>query len=207
LSVVDSTDGSAVGPASLRERKKAATRQALHAAVLELAVSKGFDAVTVESIADHANVSRRTFSNYFANKEEALLYGEQMRVERLLHDLRDRPAEEAPWAALIHAGLTLAAELDEVDPRWLAQLRLVRRHPSLLARQVAAHATLERELAAEIARRFDRPEGEPLRSRVLAAVFLSTLRTAIAVWSEQPGDDPPRAAVEAALRSAAEPFV
>ena len=193
-------------PASLRERKKAATRQALHTAVLDLAVAKGFDAVTVDAIADHADVSRRTFSNYFANKEEALLYGEQMRVERLLHDLRDRPAGESAWAALMHAGLALVAELDEVDPRWLAQLRLVRRHPSLLARQVAAHAALERELAAEIARRFGRPDGELLRSRVLAAVFLSTLRTAIAVWSEQPGDQSLRAAVEAALRTTAERF-
>ena len=57
----------------LRERKKAATRQALHEAAVRLAIAHGPDRITVEAVADEAGVSRRTFSNYFANKEEALL--------------------------------------------------------------------------------------------------------------------------------------
>lgn len=56
----------------LRERKKAATRLALHESALRLAAEQGPDGVTIEAIADAANVSRRTFSNYFSSKEEAL---------------------------------------------------------------------------------------------------------------------------------------
>jgi AcrR family transcriptional regulator len=59
-------------PVGLRERKKTATRQALHEAAVRLAVERGVDNVTIEAIADAASVSRRTFSNYFAGKEQAL---------------------------------------------------------------------------------------------------------------------------------------
>ncbi|NED89115.1 TetR family transcriptional regulator, partial [Streptomyces sp. SID11233] len=61
----------------LRERKKAATREAVHKAALSLAVEHGFEHVTVEAIADAAGISRRTFSNYFTAKEDAVLWGEE----------------------------------------------------------------------------------------------------------------------------------
>lgn len=196
----------AVGaPITLRERKKEATRQALHEAVLRLAVDRGLDGVTVDAVADEANVSRRTFSNYFANKEDALLYGDQVRIEQLLDQLRARPAAEAPWRALTVSATAQFAALDEVDPNWLAQLQLLRRHPALLAQQVAAQAALEQELALEIAARSPAP-AEPMRSRVMAAVFLATLRTVTAVWAERPGSTSLSDAVRAGLDRAAEAF-
>ncbi len=59
---------------TLRTRKKAATRQPLHEAALRPAVERGLDGVTVEDVADEVGVSRRTFSNYCANKEDAILH-------------------------------------------------------------------------------------------------------------------------------------
>ncbi|MFC7467789.1 TetR/AcrR family transcriptional regulator [Actinomadura keratinilytica] len=55
-------------PLGLRERKKAATRQAVHEAAMRLTREHGLDHVTVEAIADAAEISRRTFSNYFAGR-------------------------------------------------------------------------------------------------------------------------------------------
>jgi AcrR family transcriptional regulator len=170
---------------TLRERKKAATRRALHEAVLRMAVARGFDAVTVEAIADEANVSRRTFSNYFANKEEALLYGDRLRVSRLLDELRGRPAQESGWEALRTAAGTVFADLDQLDPTWLAQVRLVRQHPSLLAQQLAAQSALEQDLADELAKRCP-ADDDPARARVMAATFLAALRTGLALWYAAP---------------------
>src|SRR3954468_9882269 len=120
----------------LRERKKAATRQALHEAALRLTTEHGADRVTVEAIADEAGVSRRTFSNYFANKEQALLYGDQQRMRALIDLVRSRPAGESPWAALTGAAEEFYRRLGDLDPEMVARSRLVRSHPALVAQQV-----------------------------------------------------------------------
>ncbi|MEV0002687.1 TetR family transcriptional regulator [Micromonospora sp. NPDC050980] len=170
----------------LRERKKAATRLALHEAALRLAVEHGPDRVTVEAIADAANVSRRTFSNYFAGKEEALFHGDTLRLRRLLELFAAQPAGLPPWAALTRAAALQADESyhDPAEP-WLNRRRRLHGHPSLVAHQVGAYATIERELAAEIARRLAGGD-TPLRARVLAATFLATLRVAAQQWIEHP---------------------
>jgi AcrR family transcriptional regulator len=193
-------------PTTLRERKKEATRQALHEAVLRLAVERGLDAVTVDAVADQANVSRRTFSNYFANKEEALLYGDHRHVERLLDRIRSRPRTESPWQALTMAAAAQYADLDRLDPRWVAQLRLVRMHPSLLAQQVATQLALEEELAAEIAARGEPSPASAMRARVMAAVFLATIRTVITMWATDESRGPLSEAIRAGLDRVAEQF-
>lgn len=164
----------------LRERKKATTRQALHEAALRLALEHGPDRVTVEAIADAADVSRRTFSNYFSGKEDAIFHGDRLRLEALVRAIHTRPLAESPEQAFRAAATALLA--DDLDPTWVAQRRLLRRHPSLLPHQVAAYSAVERELAAEAARR----GATPLRSRVLAATFLATIRAATAHWLDHP---------------------
>jgi AcrR family transcriptional regulator len=60
-------------PPGLRERKKQATREALREAALRLAVERGPDQVRVEDIAEAAGVSPRTYNNYFASREQAIV--------------------------------------------------------------------------------------------------------------------------------------
>ncbi|WP_203827317.1 TetR/AcrR family transcriptional regulator [Actinoplanes palleronii] len=172
----------------LRERKKAATRQALHEASLRLAFEHGPEKITVEAIADEAGVSRRTFSNYFANKEEALFYGDLQRMRLLAGLARERPATESPWAALSAAAEEFYGQQGDLDPEWIARSRMVRRHPSLAAAQVQTFAALERELAAEVAVRLG--PGDPLgvRAQLIATTFLAVLRVSLNVWLERRPD-------------------
>jgi AcrR family transcriptional regulator len=172
----------------LRERKKAATREALHEAALRLAFEHGPEKVTVEAIADEAGVSRRTFSNYFANKEEALFYGDLRRMRQLSGLVRERPAAESPWAALCAAAEGFYRELGDLDPEWLTRNRLVRRHPSLAAAQVQTFAALEREMAAAVALRLGPADPLGVRAPLIAATFLAVLRVSLNVWLERRPD-------------------
>jgi AcrR family transcriptional regulator len=67
---------------SLRERKKAATKQRIYFQALDLFRRQGFGSTTVDEIAQAAEVSRGTFFNYFPSKQSLLFYlGERMALE------------------------------------------------------------------------------------------------------------------------------
>ena len=52
----------------LRERKKIKARLAIERAALELVLERGYDGTTVEDICERAEVSKKTFFNYFPSK-------------------------------------------------------------------------------------------------------------------------------------------
>lgn len=59
--------------ASLRTRRKERTRASIHRNALTLAREKGVRVTTIEDIAAAAGISPRTFFNYYASKEDAVL--------------------------------------------------------------------------------------------------------------------------------------
>ncbi|GAA3421510.1 TetR/AcrR family transcriptional regulator [Streptosporangium vulgare] len=189
--------------AGLRERKKAETRLAVHEAALRLTVEHGLEHVTVEAIADAANISRRTFSNYFASKEDALLYGDEQRIRLLVERIRARPAGESAWRALHEAARDVYCQMGGPDRQWVIRARLAKRHPSLLARQLANHTNLERELAQVIA---ERDGGSGPRPQVMAAAFLVAMRIATHLWTDEHETRPLDEIMDDVLDEMARPF-
>src|SRR3984885_7672713 len=117
-------------PASLRERKKLATRHELRRVTLRLVAERGFSNVTVEEIAEAANVSPRTFFNYFPSKEAAL-FGADPELAAATRDAIVGQTPGAPVVTVLRSIMTaeartVADEFAELggDPmEWLGPLR------------------------------------------------------------------------------------
>jgi len=58
------------------DRQSQRTRQALGDALVELMMEKGYDAVSIKDIIEHANIGRSTFYSHYADKDE--LFASQM---------------------------------------------------------------------------------------------------------------------------------
>src|SRR5689334_15338875 len=132
----------AAEPVGRRERKKQETWRALHRAALALSVEKGFENVTVEEICDRADVSLRTFFNYFPCKEDAVLGG-TAGFEDVVERLLARPAEEAPFEAFANTYLEKISGLGEHAESIRTRYRLIEAHDQLKARELARVATFE----------------------------------------------------------------
>src|SRR5919197_6258607 len=88
---------------SLRERKRARTRQALVDAAADLFERHGYERTTIAHIAAAAEVSPRTFFGYFASKEDVLFQGGDARVRAALRAIEERRPGERPTDILLRA--------------------------------------------------------------------------------------------------------
>ncbi|MFI9815018.1 TetR/AcrR family transcriptional regulator [Saccharothrix variisporea] len=176
------------GEPGLRDRKKRLTRAALCRAAVTLAAERGLDQVTVEDISAAADVSPRTFFNYFSSKEEAVVGPDPEAGLRLRDRVVGAPAGVSAVGAVKGA---LVAEVVEnlADDRelWMLRMKVVQQHPVLLARAFAGGEDVERRLAEGVAARVGQVPDEvfPL---LLAAAAGAAFRVAITRWSTV--DDP-----------------
>jgi AcrR family transcriptional regulator len=165
----------------LRERKKLATRLALHEAALRLVAERGLEHVSVDEIAERADVSPRTFFNYFSSKDDAVLGIDPSSVERMVEAYADRPAGESPLQALRAVARAQAAEMAEETELWPLRMRLIESHPALLGRLAASFGQSERAMAEAVARRAGTGV-DRLYPMLLAGVSAVAMRTALHRW-------------------------
>jgi AcrR family transcriptional regulator len=178
-------------PARRRDLQKEQTRLDLALAAFELARDQGLANVRVPQIAAAVGVSPRTFNNYFASKEAAIVWPTTLRAAQLADRLADRPAAEPLGDALAAtvAGLYGEAGTDGLPAGWLGEFRvLVAAEPALHGEYLKAAAAAEGALAQAIARRTG-VGGDELEPLVLAAVTVAAERAAVLFWVRQ--DSPP----------------
>jgi len=87
-------------PPDRRTRKRLATRQRISDAATRLFVERGFDEVTVDEIAEAADVARMTVFNHFSRKEDMFFDLDEEGREDLLAALQNRDAGTSPIEAL-----------------------------------------------------------------------------------------------------------
>ncbi len=179
-----------VAQQGLRERKRIATRRTIEAAALGVVVERGLENVTVDEISHRADVSPRTFFNYFTSKEAALLGN----------------APELPDAEIVQAYVTGSGNAlqglgalvssttdneggEDADTHAL-RFSLMKQYPQLFALRMAAMKTFEAELTGVVAERL-RHEDPSLsdddvrsRARLTTLVAFGAIRHAWASWAE-----------------------
>ena len=178
--------------ASLRERKRMATWEAIHEAAASLALEHdSLQAVTVEEIADLANVSPRTFFNYFATKEDAVLgFREPAVSDEALRSFQESTAPLVNRTAdfyfdVVASSRTLGAGIER-------RLAIVARHPELSIRQNTHFVRAEqlvREAAVEHLTGWALPDSVP-SFPALVDLLVLTSSSALRLASRLPLADP-----------------
>lgn len=155
-----------------RERKKAATRQALAAAARRLFLERGFDHVTVAEIADAADTAVSTLFAHFPGGKEALVLGDSHeREQALAAAVRQRPAGSSVLRALRDFLATRGPFNPRPDPQAKRLAALVVATPALRAYARTLWTSCETTLAQVIAEQTGRA-ADDLSLRLLARYVL-----------------------------------
>ncbi len=142
----------APGRPGLRERKKARTRAAIREHALRLFREQGYDATTVEQIAEAAEVSPSTFFRYFPTKEDVVLQDD---MDLLWMDVfRAQPPDLGPIAAMrtaVHTAFEgmAASELDQLRETMDMTMAI----PAVQARMMEEFARTTERIAEALAER------------------------------------------------------
>ena len=185
-------------PVSHRERKKLATRRAIHDAAFDLVDRHGLSGTTIEAISERAGVAPRTFWAYFSSKEDAVINRDPDTVEELRDALLGRPADEDPFTALRTVLEDYVGRRVLDSRRSVRRQQLIRREPQLMAAMAAVFEEWERALVSAVATRIGVDPSTDLMPGVLVAAACSACRVAQLHWAEDGGRRPLREIMEEA---------
>jgi AcrR family transcriptional regulator len=155
-----------------RARKKEEIRQRIANAAKELFLKRGFAATTIEDIAAAADISQRSFFDYFPVKEDVVLAWHDEFQSAFIANLLNRPANEAPIVAAREALIETVGKygLDDVrNHAILCQERAIK------ARDQLKYALLEGALADALSQR-SKGKVDELRIRLVAMLVVGALR-------------------------------
>ncbi|MGH2698890.1 MAG: TetR family transcriptional regulator [Actinomycetota bacterium] len=166
----------------VRERKKLAARTALTEAALKLFREDGFDATTVNDIAQLADMSPRTFFRYFDTKEDVVFQDAPRQLDELRGFLRARPASETNTAALRAALVAFSEVLEKERQELHLRAQLARSARTLAERAAIELQNWRLALTEEL---MQRPgDRDPTRCHLLAGTGVNVLTVAITLRSD-----------------------
>ena len=177
-----SSDVAAV-PESIVARRARLVREEVSELAMQLFMSHGFDAVSVDDIAAAANMSQRTFFRYFATKDEIVLQYERQ-LRRRLHDaVRLRPADEGPVTALKNAFIETSTAAPDHREQARKRGRVLNDAPMLQARVQVVLSEADADLAELLTVRMPSMPRRPREARA-RIIVVTIFAVAAYAWNE-----------------------
>jgi AcrR family transcriptional regulator len=170
----------------LRERKKARTRASIREHALRLFREQGYDATTVDQIAEAADVSPSTFFRYFPTKEDVVLQDDLDLLAIGAYEAQ--PADLSPVAAFRAATKDAFGALAPGDMTRLQETtELILTVPELRARAMDEFGRTIAQIAQAVARRSGR-DPDDFAVRNLAGALVGVIMAATMPWTELADD-------------------
>ena len=165
----------------LRERKKRRTREALIDAAHELFCANGFEATTIDQIAEAVEVSSRTFFRYFTSKEDVALSLADEQITAVLEAFAAQPADMPVLTAIRTAAVGVVRAYED-DARFHSLQNLISANPALTAARVERATARFDEVARLIGVRMGVDPAVDPRPHLVASVSLCAVQTTVVAW-------------------------
>jgi AcrR family transcriptional regulator len=163
-------------------------RERMLSAMVELARERGPERVTVAHVVSRAGVSRRTFYELFADREDCFLAALEQALERLAATVVPAYQGEQGWCDRVRAGLTAMLGLFDEDPAIAALCvvdargagpRALERRAQAIDKLVDAVDRARREMRSRQAGGEGRSGGETIPMRVVAEGVVGAVLTVL----------------------------
>ncbi|WUJ78726.1 TetR/AcrR family transcriptional regulator [Streptomyces sp. NBC_00377] len=171
----------------LRERKKIKTREAIRTATYALVGEQGYEATTIDQIAERAEVSPSTVFRYFPTKEDIVLTDEWDPI--LMRELQARPADE-PWPETVRYVMLKALRMGLQDDLEVARLRtrLMVQVPAVRSRMMESMSVTGRMFSLAVGERTGL-DPDSLEVRVYTMSLVGGLMQTSMYWAEHGHQD------------------
>jgi AcrR family transcriptional regulator len=177
----------AAGRPGLRQRKKDETRARLLSVSSRLFAKQGYDATTLEQIADGAGISVPTLLVYFESKERLALapeYDTLVALRELLSDPDRSTGTLAVWRDFVEVrARTVSAEPE----RYLARLRYYDSTPGLARAMLSITEQQEAALLAGLATDFGTDPATDVPTQLLATMLSFGIHAVVRHWAADLG--------------------
>lgn len=170
----------------LRERKKARTRQRIQDEALRLFALQGYDATTIEQIAEAAEISPSTFFRYYPTKEDTVV---QDRWDAVFAAIFTDHSDPRPPLEIVRD--TVRSAIAATTPADLQQARertlLVMSVPALRARSLEFNQMMLETVTRNLAGKLGRDPHDP-DVLVFGGALAGTMVAVMLAWADKDMD-------------------
>jgi AcrR family transcriptional regulator len=171
--------------------------QRLRKAALELYAEHGYDAVTVNQIAEHAGLTRRSYFRYFPDKREVLFAGSERLPAAVTDAIRAVDSSVAPWPAVLQTAVEVGELLASVAEDTEVRRAVIAASPELQERERTKLASVTAALRDGLEERGLSAENAALMAQVGSAV----LQNAFSRWIDGGGQRTLRSCLDEVVES------